>query len=119
MDLLKLFHKEKDLGNYAEGDVVFSEGEPGDKMYVVIEGEVGLSVRGVAIDTIKAGQMFGEMALIDDEPRSATAKAKTACKLAAVDERRFAFLVQQTPYFALEVIRVMAKRLRVMDNTIP
>ncbi len=118
MDLLSLFHKEKDLGEYAAGDIVFAEGERGDKMYVVIEGAVSLSLRDAEIDTILAGEMFGEMALIDDEPRSATAKAKTACKLAAVDERRFAFLVQQTPYFALQVMRLMAKRLRAINDTI-
>ena len=118
MDLLSLFHKEKDLGDYAEGDVVFAEGERGDKLYVVIEGEVSLSVRDTEVDTIKSGEVFGEMALIDDEPRSATAKAKTACKLAAVDERRFTFLVQQTPYFAIQVMRLMAKRLRAINDTI-
>ena len=118
MDILSLFHKEKSLGDYAAGDVVFAEGERGDKLYVVIEGEVSLSVRDTEVGTIHSGEVFGEMALIDDEPRSATAKAKTACKLAAVDERRFAFLVQQTPYFALEVMRLMAKRLRAMDDTI-
>ena len=118
MDLLSLFHKEKDLVDYAEGDVVFAEGERGDKLYVVIEGEVSLSVRDTEVDTIKSGEVFGEMALIDDEPRSATAKAKTACKLAAVDERRFTFLVQQTPHFAIQVMRLMAKRLRAINDTI-
>lgn len=118
MDPLSLFHKEKDLGDYAEGDIVFAEGERGDKLYVVIEGEVSLMLRDAEINTIKAGEMFGEMALIDTEPRSATAKAKTACKLAAVDERRFTFLVQQTPYFALQVMRLMAKRLRAINDTL-
>ena len=56
--------------------------------------------------------MFGEMALIDREPRSATAIAETDCELVVIDKRRFWFLVQETPYFAEIVMRVMADRLR-------
>jgi CRP-like cAMP-binding protein len=56
--------------------------------------------------------MFGEMALIDREPRSATAVAETDCELVVIDKRRFWFLVQETPYFAEIVMRVMADRLR-------
>ncbi|HEU5100134.1 MAG TPA: Crp/Fnr family transcriptional regulator [Roseiflexaceae bacterium] len=58
------------------------------------------------------GGIVGEMALIDDRPRSATAVAATDCRLVPIDERRFTFLVQQTPMFALAVMRVMAERLR-------
>ena len=56
--------------------------------------------------------IFGEMALIDDEPRSATVIARTDCRLLEVDRRRFEFMVSETPYFALAVMRVMADRLR-------
>ena len=91
MDLLSLFTNDTELVDYAPGDKIFEEDAPGDKMYVVIEGEVALSVRNTEISTIKTGEMFGEMALIDTNPRSATATAVTKCKLAAVDERRFSF----------------------------
>jgi len=57
-----------------------------------------------------------EMALIDQAPRTATAVAKSPCKLAVITEKRFAFLVQTTPYFALHVMKVMAERLRRMDG---
>jgi CRP-like cAMP-binding protein len=56
------------------------------------------------------------MALLDKTPRSATAVAKTDCKLVAVDERRFKFLVQQTPHFSLQLMRIIADRLRRMDR---
>ncbi|MEE2982680.1 MAG: cyclic nucleotide-binding domain-containing protein [Pseudomonadota bacterium] len=118
LDLLSLFTNDTELIDYAPGDKIFEEDAPGDKMYVVIEGEVALSVRNTQISTIKAGEMFGEMALIDTNPRSATATAVTKCKLAAVDERRFTFLVQQTPFFALYVMRLMTQRLRAIDDTI-
>lgn len=70
------------------------------------------------VDTVGPGGILGEMALIDRNPRSATAVAKTDCQLARVDETRFKFLSQQTPYFALEVMRMLAQRLRHMDEQI-
>lgn len=118
MNLLNLFSNELELSECEPGETVFEEGEPGERLYVVLEGEVSLSVRGTRVDTMRPGDMFGEMALIDTKPRSATATAVSACKLAPIDERRFLFLVQQTPFFALHVMRVMASRLRAMDDTL-
>ena len=81
---------------------------------------VGLSLGGiVAAEIARLGsERVQAMALIDTKPRSATATAVSACKLAPIDERRFLFLVQQTPFFALHVMRVMASRLRAMDDTL-
>ncbi len=118
MNLINLFANETDVTECAAGECVFKEGSHGARMYVVIEGEVALSVRGVVIETVRPGELFGEMALIDEEPRSATATANTNCRLAAVNESRFTYMVQQTPFFALHVMRVLARRLRTMDNTI-
>jgi CRP-like cAMP-binding protein len=84
-------------------------------MYVILEGEVELRIGGRVVETLGPGEPFGEMALIDHAPRIATATAKSDCRLVAVPEKRFLFLVQQTPYFALHVMRVMAERLRKMD----
>lgn len=84
-------------------------------MYIVKEGEVDVLVRGKTMESVGPGEFLGEMALIDKHPRSATAVAKTDCQLVPVDEKRFTFLVQQTPYFAIEVMRIMARRLRQMD----
>ena len=85
-------------------------------MYVVLEGEVRLSVKGVEVDLLGPGGVMGEMSLIDTAPRSATATAVNDCKLAPVTERRFMFMVQQTPKFALQIMRVIADRLRAMDK---
>jgi CRP/FNR family cyclic AMP-dependent transcriptional regulator len=71
-----------------------------------------LTAHGSPLETVGEGAIFGEMAVIDREPRSATAVAETDCELVAVDKRRFWFLVQETPYFAEIVMRVMADRLR-------
>jgi CRP/FNR family cyclic AMP-dependent transcriptional regulator len=118
MNLTNLFANERDFISVGPGERIFEAGETGDAMYVVIEGEVTLSVRGTAVGTIGPGELFGEMALIDAGARSATATATAATKLARVDERRFAYLVQQTPFFALHVMRVLANRLRSMDAAI-
>jgi len=87
-------------------------------MFAIVEGTVEI-VRGDAVrETLGAGEFFGEMSLIDKSPRSATARAKTDCRIVAIDEKRFGFMVQQTPFFALEVMRTLAARLRhrLADN---
>jgi CRP-like cAMP-binding protein len=97
------------------GDTIFSEGEQGDTAYVVTEGEIELSIHGSSIETLVSGGIFGEMALIDSQARSATAKAKTDAKVVPIDQRRFLYLIQNTPFFAIEVMHVMAERIRKMD----
>jgi CRP/FNR family cyclic AMP-dependent transcriptional regulator len=97
---------------FPAGTTVFSEGEPGDRLYVVRSGSVALSAHGTTLESVCENELFGEMALIDLEPRSATAVAETDCELVAIDKRRFWFLVQETPYFAEIVMRTMADRLR-------
>ena len=94
------------------GEAIFSTFDMGSEMYVVIEGEVELSIDSRLLETLGPGEPFGEMALIDQAPRTATAIAKTACKLAVIPEKRFLFMVQTTPHFALQIMKVMADRLR-------
>jgi len=98
--------------DYAAGEVVFSAGEEGELMYVVAEGEVDIIVGPHVAETVLSGGMFGEMALIDHHVRSAGAVARTQCKLVAIDQRRFQYLVSETPFFAIQVMSNMAERLR-------
>jgi CRP-like cAMP-binding protein len=81
-------------------------------MYVVLQGEVEISLHDKTIETITPGEIFGELSLVDQSPRSANATAKTDCLLAPINERRFLFMVQETPYFAIHVMSVIAARLR-------
>ena len=81
-------------------------------MFAVLEGEVDLRKGDHLLETVRSGGVFGEMALIDREPRSATAVARSECRVIAVSEKRFTLLVQQTPYFALQIMQVLAQRLR-------
>ena len=97
------------------GATIFSRGEPGSVMYVVLEGEVELMIADGIVQVLGPGEPFGEMALIDSEPRVATAVARTACRLAAVTEERFLAMIQDKPYFGLEIMKVMAHRLRRMN----
>ncbi|MEM7468664.1 MAG: cyclic nucleotide-binding domain-containing protein [Pseudomonadota bacterium] len=85
---------------------------------MVLNGHVSLSVASTTVETLEKGDMFGEMALIDTQNRSATAQAISDVRLVAIDEDRFSFLVQQTPHFALVVMRTLVKRLRSMDETL-
>ncbi len=107
--------KASDFESHPEGTVIFEEGQPGDRMYYVVAGAVNVLVGGRIVYVVKTGEILGEMALIDDKPRSATAMAATACRLIGIDRQRFVKLVQETPQFALQVLRTMAERLRQMN----
>ncbi len=109
---VEFLRNEKNPLLFTAGQVIFHQGDAGDFMYGVVEGTVELLRQGTVIATLGPGEVFGEMAILDRQPRSADAMAKTDVKLAPVDERRFLMLVQNHPYFALTVMRIMAERLR-------
>ena len=112
MTTINFLKREREIRSFKAGETVFSEGQPGDLMYAVVEGSVQIVLRGKVLETIGEGGIFGELALLDDRPRSASAIASTDCRVAVIDLKRFGVLVQQTPFFAVEVMRVMAERLR-------
>jgi CRP-like cAMP-binding protein len=116
MNAADLFSKDPDSITLNPGDVLFREGDAGDKMYVLLEGSAEISIAGKVVETAAPGALLGEIALIDRSPRSATVTAKAPSRFAQVDQRRFHFLVQQTPYFATHVMQVLAGRLRNMDR---
>lgn len=115
MTTINLFNNAKDFIIIPTGAVIFEKGGVADCMYAVLEGEVEISIDGKFLDVTGAGGIVGEMALIDSKPRSATAIAKTECKLVPIDQHRFTFLVQQTPFFAINVMKIMVERIRKLD----
>jgi CRP/FNR family cyclic AMP-dependent transcriptional regulator len=115
MNPADLFRQETGTLQLAPGDFLFHEGEQGDKMYVLLEGDVDIFLGDFVLETAGPGSFIGEMALIEDSPRTANAVAKTPAKLAQIDRRRFHFLVQQTPHFATHVMKILADRLRHMN----
>jgi CRP-like cAMP-binding protein len=112
---LDMFQDERNPRDCEAGEAIFSAFDMGSEMYVVLEGQVELTIDSKVLEVLGPGEPFGEMALIDQAPRTATAIAKTPCKLAVIPEKRFLFMVQQTPLFALQIMKVMADRLRKMN----
>jgi CRP/FNR family transcriptional regulator, cyclic AMP receptor protein len=102
---------------FKAGSTIFREGDEANELFVIKSGQVRIQIGNRTITELGADSIFGEMALIDSEPRSATAIATTDVELVAVSEKQFLFLVSQTPYFALRVMRVLAQRLRVTNKT--
>ena len=109
---LDVFKDAKDIETFESGEMIFDQGDPGDFMYVVVEGEVEIILRGEVINRLAPGEIFGEMALIDNRPRSAAARAAAPTKLAPVNRFSFTYYVQNSPFFALDVMEIMADRLR-------
>jgi CRP-like cAMP-binding protein len=94
------------------GETVFCEGDAAEQMYVVIEGELSITKRGVVLETVTEGDSFGEMALIESAPRSATVTAVTESRVAEISRARFEHLIAEQPDFAVRIMRSMADRLR-------
>ena len=104
--------------DYKAGDVIFKEGDPAEELFVVKSGTVEIRLGNRLLDTLPERSIFGEMALIDHGPRSATAIAATDATLVPVGEKQFLFLVSRTPHFALNVMRVLVQRLRTSNTAI-
>ncbi|MEI8240134.1 MAG: cyclic nucleotide-binding domain-containing protein [Actinomycetota bacterium] len=110
-DLSKYFRNPRDPVDLEPGAVLFQQGDAGDSMYAVLEGELDVIIDGTVVDHIAPGRIFGEMALVEHSPRSATMRASSACRLARVDQRQFLFMVHETPTFALDVMKELIERL--------
>ena len=112
MDIEDLLNYQTDLMMIEEGKTLFTDGEVGDTMYVVIAGEFEVFVRGKLVETAGSGAILGELAMIDGSPRSATVIAKSDSNLMAIDLIRFLAVARERPDFALYIMRSMAERLR-------
>ena len=97
--------------------MIFQEGDQAQELFVIRSGQVRIQLGNRTLSELSTDEVFGEMALIDGEPRSASAVAVTDVEVVPVSEKRFLFMVGQTPYFALKLMRVMAQRLRVTNKT--
>ena len=104
------------LQTFAPGEKIFVTEDDASVMYVVRSGRVNIMASGVVLETVGPGGLFGEMALIDGAPRSATAVAVEAAEVAPIDRNAFLFMVRQSPDFALEVMSVLAARIRRMNE---
>lgn len=106
------------LRTFTPDEKIFLAGDAGSEMYVVKSGKVHIIAGGVVVEHIDAHGIFGEMSLIDGSPRSATAKAAEQTELAPIDRETFVYLVQKNPEFALDVMQLLTRRIRQMNEYI-
>jgi CRP-like cAMP-binding protein len=119
MKLKELFQNWEDVEEYRANTVIFSERDPADVMYVIISGEVELTLRDEPLGMESEGGMIGEMAMIHPAGiRSATATTITKVKLARLDRDQFRALVSENTEFAFHVMAVLANRLIVANTYI-
>lgn len=115
MEVVDLFKHSPNKKTFKEGQILFNEGEMGDVMYVILEGEVEIVAMRHVFEVAGPGSIVGEMALIDPGPRTAAVRAKTNCVVVPIDTKEFLFMVQKMPDFSLRVMSLLVKRLRMMD----
>ncbi len=113
---IHLFDKDQHTETFPAGSTLFRDGDKGDEMFAVVEGAVDIVIRGKVVETMGPGDVFGEMALVEELPRAAAAVVRADAKLVRIDKKRFLFLVQQNPFFALQLMTIMADRLRRMNE---
>ena len=112
LDVLEIFKDSPNARAFAAGDVIFRAGDVGNEMYVLLDGTVDIVLDGRQIEVLEPGSVFGEMAIVDEVPRSADAVARTDVKVEPIDEEWFKHLIRRSPTFGLHVMSVMAQRLR-------
>ncbi len=112
VETIKVFQSQPEQ-TFSKGDTIFKNGDKGTVMYGIIEGTIEMYVDGQVIEVIEQGDVFGQGALVhEDHLRASTVIAKTDCKVAVLNREHFLFAVQQTPMFALEVMRSYSDRHR-------
>jgi CRP/FNR family transcriptional regulator, cyclic AMP receptor protein len=114
---MRLFAKKAGASlNYQAGSVVFNKGDPGECMYVVQSGVIEMVIGERVIEVCGANEAIGFMSMIDEAPRSSTARVKEACEVSVIDRRKFRFMVDEVPNFALYIMGAMARRIRGMGK---
>lgn len=115
---VEIFQRQPELRTLKAGDTIYRKGDVADYMYGIIEGEVEMARDGKVYETLKAGEVFGVGGILGVGPRQSDAIAKTDCKLAYLEQKHFLFAVQETPLFAIEVMKNYSNRLRhLMDGS--
>lgn len=112
MDLLEVFKDSQDLVDFPVGATIMREGDKGSHMYVVMKGDVIISLKNKILTRAFPGEIVGEMALINAELRTATVTARSDCQLAMIDESSFNSLLKHVPEFTMHVMGVLADRLQ-------
>lgn len=104
--------RERNTKHFAAGEKIFAEGDAANTMYTVVQGEVDIIKNEGVLETILPDGIFGEMGLVNHKPRMASAVAKTDCTIVEVNQGDFYFLIQHSPYFAIQVMQILSDRVR-------
>jgi len=118
VETISIFQKQPDPKAFSAGQLIFEEGQPGDQMYGILEGEVDLLVNGKIVETIDTGEVFDVGVLVGVKNRTYTAIAKVDSKLVFLDKKEFLFAVQETPMFAVEVMKSYSERLSRLQHMV-
>ncbi|MBN9311007.1 cyclic nucleotide-binding domain-containing protein [Devosia sp.] len=119
VDFTLLARATEDTRTFGAGEIIFREGDAGTEFFVVKSGKVAIRHGNKTLQLLGEGEIFGEVALIDSAPRSATVVAETDTVVVPVSEKQFLFMTSESPYFALNVMRVLARRLRASNTALP
>lgn len=119
IDFALLARATDEVRSFKAGETIFRQGDRGHEFYVVKSGTISVRLGNRTLQTLSEGEIFGEMALIDSEPRSASVVAETDCVVVPVGEKQFLFMTSEAPFFALSLMRVLVRRLRVANTALP
>ncbi|MBN9316281.1 MAG: cyclic nucleotide-binding domain-containing protein [Devosia sp.] len=119
VDFTLLARATEDTRTFGAGEIIFREGDAGTEFFVVKSGKVAIRHGNKTLQLLGEGEIFGEMALIDSAPRSATVVAETDTVVVPVSEKQFLFMTSESPYFALNVMRMLVRRLRASNSALP
>lgn len=107
---------------YADGEAIIRQGEPGDCMYEIQAGQVEVvqenDGREIRLAVLRKGDFFGEMAIFENEVRSATVRAKGEVRVLTIDKRTFLRRITEDPSIAFRIVERMSRRIRELDTEI-
>ncbi len=101
----------------AAGSIVVDQGQMGREAFIILSGDVTIKRNNRKIATLTAGDVVGELSLLDHGPRTASAVCETDCTLLVIDQRRFIAVLDDVPSIAHKLMAALASRIRVMDRT--
>jgi CRP-like cAMP-binding protein len=103
---------------FHEGAKVVSEGDQGDSLYIIVEGQASVIRGGRRVDNLLPGDFFGEVSLLDGGPRTATVTADTPLVVLAMNRKPFARMLEQEPEIAVKILISLARRFRYMQRSL-
>ena len=103
---------------YPAGAIIFNEGDAGNCLYVVQSGVIEMIIRDKVVDVCGPNEAMGFLSVIDGAPRTSTARVKEAAEVSVIDQRKFRFMLDEVPNFALYIIDAMSHRIRGMREAI-